>query len=305
MSISETDTDSTHRHGEAASAESERLPPERLNPHPKNEQIYGDISLPEHFVEDVRQNGVKTPIVVTSDSHFVDDEPVVIISGHRRREAALETDHDVPIGEWREYDTPEQELADLLRENDYRNKTFSQKMGEAATLEDLVRAEAKDRQGTRTDLTSTLREGESGETANVVGKRVGIGSANTYRKARKVWQAATDGDGYAKEQVKLLNDDEQSVSGAYREWRAAHSDTENGNSDDSESGETIDESDDDFTAALRGSSGYNYYRHFAEAIQRFNHETDSDLSDSPDDVADSVASIVERQANEGGGVCEQ
>ena len=61
--------------------------PEYLLPHPKN--IY-DVDVSERFVEDVKQNGLSKPIRYTEDSHFGGGR--VIISGHRRMEAATEAE---------------------------------------------------------------------------------------------------------------------------------------------------------------------------------------------------------------------
>lgn len=63
--------------------------PETLRTHLLNIKIYGDKPDPD-FVELVRKYGVTEPIMVTPDN--------VIISGHRRNQAAKITDQEtVPI----------------------------------------------------------------------------------------------------------------------------------------------------------------------------------------------------------------
>jgi ParB-like chromosome segregation protein Spo0J len=46
-------------------------PPESLQPHPKNNEIYGDRELTDEtdksFIQSIRENGVLTPILIDTD----------------------------------------------------------------------------------------------------------------------------------------------------------------------------------------------------------------------------------------------
>ena len=121
----------------------ESLPPDKLQYHPKSIEIYGQPDPSDRFVDDIGENGVEQPITVTGDSHFTDG--VAVISGNKRTEAADRTNQDLPIGAWKEYDTPEDEVAAVLRYNDYRDKSFSQRMGEADSIREIVEASAEGR----------------------------------------------------------------------------------------------------------------------------------------------------------------
>ena len=121
----------------------EELPPDKLQYHPKSIETYGEPNPPEHLVEDIGGNGIANPIVVTENSHYANG--VVIISGHHRTESANRKDQNVPVGKWKEYEYSEDELADVLRYNDYRNKSFSQKMSEADIIQNLEEAAAEGR----------------------------------------------------------------------------------------------------------------------------------------------------------------
>lgn len=189
--------------------------PEALTPHPKNDEIYGD-EAPDWFVESIKEKGVREPVVVTKESHFEEGKEV-IVSGHRRVDAAKEAGLDsIPI-RVEEYETAARELEALVDYNQQREKNFSQKMREALELESVERSQAKGRQGTRTDLDQNFGESEWGSTAEKVAEMVGFGNQETYRQARKVWMKKADGYDWAEELVESLNEGEESVYGAYKE----------------------------------------------------------------------------------------
>lgn len=228
----------------------ERRSPDALTPHPENEQIYGDRKLDGEadagFIESVREKGVLTPIIIDQDD--------CIISGHRRVEAAkavgLET---VPVTT-REFDSELERLEQLIELNRQREKTVSQKLHEAETLERIERERAHERQGTRTDTScSDEQEVDGGLARDKVAKKVGFGSGSTYHRAKTVWEAREDDEpevsATADQQLDQMDAGEQSINGAYSEVmdarrRATQASVENEESDsEPEVGESEDSSD--------------------------------------------------------------
>lgn len=72
-------------------------------------------------------------------------------------------------------------------------KTSTQRQREADELMIIEAEKARGRQGTRTDITATLREGDKGEASEKVAAAIGM-KARTYEKERKVWEAAKAGN---------------------------------------------------------------------------------------------------------------
>ena len=195
-------------------SQQETRDPQDLTAHPKNDEIYAD-SAEDWFINNVEENGVLEPVVVTENSYFENGE--VIISGHRRVDAAIKAGLDeVPV-RFEEYETAAAELATLVDYNQQREKTYSQKMREALTLESVERTRAKGRQGTRTDLDQNFGKGDWGSTPEKVAKKVGFGNPETYRQARKVWTYYEEGYDWAEDLVKSLNEGDESIYGAFTE----------------------------------------------------------------------------------------
>ena len=110
--------------------------PEELEPHPKNEEIYGDTEsaadLDETFISSVREKGVLEPLVITNGKQ--------IISGHRRWLAAKATDTDrVPVRK-SEFDSDLAEREALIEFNRQREKTPGQIVNE---FEEMLEIEQK------------------------------------------------------------------------------------------------------------------------------------------------------------------
>ena len=62
-------------------------------------------------------------------------------------------------------------------------------MRESDYLMKIERERAKERQGTRSDITPTLGECEKGEASKIVAKKIGM-SHGTFDKARTTWEKA-------------------------------------------------------------------------------------------------------------------
>jgi len=107
--------------------------PEELEPHPKNEEIYGDTEsaadLDKTFISSVREKGVLEPLVITNGKQ--------IISGHRRWLAAKATDTDrVPVRK-SEFDSDLAEREALIEFNRQREKTPGQIVNEFEEMEEI------------------------------------------------------------------------------------------------------------------------------------------------------------------------
>jgi len=211
-------------------AEIEYRSPDSLEPHPLNDDVYGDRSNPdEALIASIETHGVVEPIVADPqpDAGESADQPT-ILSGHRRVEAAKEVGlEQVPVRFVR-LETDLERRERLLTHNQNRDKSFSQKLREAEELERIERERARRRQGTRTDIVENSAQGgeepssadeDFGKTRDKVAETVGIGSGRTYEMAKTVWDAAQEGDTVAQHEVDKLDREEQSVYGAYQKVR--------------------------------------------------------------------------------------
>ncbi|MBE9128599.1 MULTISPECIES: ParB/RepB/Spo0J family partition protein [unclassified Coleofasciculus] len=161
------------------------IDPQRLQPHPENDRIYGEHEDVSPLVELVQQSGWMKPIVVSQHGR--------IISGHRRWKVALELRwNEVPIVV-REFSDEMAELEALLLENATRDKTAEQKVREGRVWESIEREKARERslanlkqnQNQATEVENFPPRGK-GKTRDAIASRVGLGSGRNYDKAAKV-----------------------------------------------------------------------------------------------------------------------
>jgi N6-adenosine-specific RNA methylase IME4/ParB-like chromosome segregation protein Spo0J len=171
-----------------------------------NDSIYGEEILREDFLESINEHGIREAIVIKEDG--------TIVSGHKRWQAAIRLGiTEVPV-RIEKYDSDIQERLAFIDYNKYREKTFTQKMGEAEFIEETERMKAKKRQGTRTDLTSAkhFAEVEKPERAvDKIAQQIGIGSGRNYEKAKKIWENAPD------EVLQKIDRHELSINRAYKD----------------------------------------------------------------------------------------
>jgi len=163
------------------------IDPQRLQPHPENNRIYGEHEDVSVLVELIQQSGWIKPIVVSQHRR--------IISGHRRWKAALELRwKEVPIFV-QEFSNEVAELEALLLENATRDKTAEQKVREGQVWETIEGEWAKLRQkATQNNHAGRavvenfpqLVSGGKGKTRDAIASRVGLGSGRNYDKARRV-----------------------------------------------------------------------------------------------------------------------
>lgn len=183
--------------------------PNELDGHRKNHEIYGEDPDIGGLVTDMEADGYDqgNPLTINPEN--------TVIKGHRRWKAALETEIDtVPVIK-REFESEEEEEAALLLDNILqRDQSFSQKMREAAELERINDKES-DELGEQTGIVEEFLNNGEGRTRDKVASAVGLGSGETYRRAKRIWEAAEDGDAEADEQVDLIDTGEQSIHGAF------------------------------------------------------------------------------------------
>src|SRR5581483_9093374 len=161
----------------------EWIAPHLLTPYPRQAAIYGEEDVAE-LIEDIRTSGWIKPLVVTQQD--------VIISGHRRWKAAcLLNWRTLPV-ERRTFASEVDEVAALLLENRYREKTAEQRVREGNVWKEVEKARAYQRkreavnarwQGIDMKNFSYL---ERGLARDKVAERVGFGSGLQYAKAAKV-----------------------------------------------------------------------------------------------------------------------
>lgn len=183
-----------------------------LEPHPRNEELYGTPELDDDFVDSIRRHGIREPIVTNTDG--------VITSGHRRYAAAELLDLDeVPV-RVEHYESDYEQLQALLDHNRQRQKTPAQKVNEYELQLEIEEERAQERQE---ELGKTSGEDPSGrfsrrgtrardEAAEKIGADV---SGRTLEKGRKVKEKAEEGDEHAREEWEKLESGEQSLHGAY------------------------------------------------------------------------------------------
>jgi len=193
--------------------------PRELKSHPISQQIYGDNNLDERFVEDIKEHGIRQPLIISQDN--------VIISGHRRwRVATLLELASVPVEVIPAFTDDIEEKRAILANNLQREKVYSQKMKEAEYWKVIEVHDAKLRQeltskyAPRNELgqlkPTVILEEPSGLVGDIVGKRVGIGAYDTFHKAEKVWQGAKDGNPVAQKLVQQLDAGSVSIKKAHR-----------------------------------------------------------------------------------------
>lgn len=108
--------------------------PQLLKPHPINEKIYGKEAVDPGLVASIKEGGIIEELQVTPEH--------VIISGHRRRAAAIEAGlESVPVRVRFDLDTDDKVVWALIEANrTQRDKTFEQKIREIMEVNDRLKA---------------------------------------------------------------------------------------------------------------------------------------------------------------------
>lgn len=185
--------------------------PATLQPHPTSQDIYGENHLEVRFIDDIREHGIRQPLIVSQDN--------TIISGHRRwRVAILLELTSVPVEIIPAFADDIEEKRAILANNLQREKVYSQKMKEAEYWKEIEKHDALLRQqttqfGYNGDVPSATTKGT---VADIVGERVGIGKRHTFERAEKVWRGAKEGNPVAQQLVQELDAGSVSIKKAHR-----------------------------------------------------------------------------------------
>ena len=190
-----------------------RVDPSKLKPHPANSRIYGDTdTLDEDFVESVKR-GILEPLLATGE--------MTVISGHRRRKAAMEAGlKDVPVVIRPDLTDPLDVEEALILANKQRVKGNEQKAREFKRLKEIEAKRAASRKGRRKSGDSVPKK-NTGRSADIAAKVVGMASS-TARKAEyvvgEIDRAKASGD---KDTAKKLSSTLKSnVSAAHRQAKS-------------------------------------------------------------------------------------
>lgn len=98
----------------------------KLQNHPKQAEIYGEVFVEKEFVASVKDRGVITPLIV----HENDNGTYTIVSGHRRRSAAEQAGLEAVPCLVKRYENEELMELDFLVSNMHREKTKGQRIRE-------------------------------------------------------------------------------------------------------------------------------------------------------------------------------
>lgn len=186
--------------------------PEELKPHPYSTRIFRQRKPSGRFITEFADEQ-EEPLVIMPRR--------IIVDGHRRWLAALEAGMDEVEVRIEEYDSLARERRAILHQDDNRNPSFSQQMRLAEEYETEVAPIVKQRiqkgkpLDELDDPLQNLAEGGNVTTRELVADRVGW-SGEKLRQAKKVWQAAQRGESWAQDSVKDLDDEEESVNGAFK-----------------------------------------------------------------------------------------
>lgn len=176
---------------------SKHLPINDLKPHPEHSQIYSTDDQLSELTESIKTHGVMEPILVTDEN--------IIISGHRRIQAAIEAGLTrVPI----ERINPDDQVLAMIESNQFRKKTPMMLFNESEHIGRAIRHEAHDRkrEGGRTGGKGKHRKAvsKSGQSQtsdqkkqarrsdDEIAKKIGI-SRGTLRSLQKVMKTVTQG----------------------------------------------------------------------------------------------------------------
>jgi ParB family chromosome partitioning protein len=201
--------------------------PDKLKPHPKNEEIYFVDRLDE-LTEKIKEHG------------FLDEHRIItttngkILSGHRRWKAAKELNlNTVPIEAIGCEDECE-ELRRILIANKYREKTPGEIRKEKNAWKEIEAEKAKQRQKeagenygkSNAKGEQDVAQSNGGKTRDKVGEKIGV-SGETVRRIDKIEEEAESGNKVAQEQLDKLDSGDQSITGAYQEVKQAGRETNN------------------------------------------------------------------------------
>ncbi len=230
-------------------------------PHWYREGLFGGTEPSSAFIKKLEIDGkLENPIVVTPDDEIID--------GVKRWKAAKALGwQEIPVVV-RNYDDVEAEKWAVLRNNDYREMTFSQKVRFARESKALVKPMLEKRQQAGKSIAELGEDDPAQEIAsgeNINAREWAADDVNwnreTLRQAEKIWELAnSDGLGseLASELVRRLDDPDTNigVSSAYEEIKPH---LNSGSESASENPEQSQENSSDNSPALPVSEGEYHF----------------------------------------------
>ncbi|ASA20903.1 ParB N-terminal domain-containing protein [Paenibacillus donghaensis] len=146
------------------------------------DRIRQDFSGIEELAQDIAENGLINPIVVTSDYQLIAGERRLRANQHLGRQQV-----EVSIMEVRDY---AHHLQLEISENEHRRDfTFSERIAYGKKIEELERIKAKERMSAAEK--EKLPEGDKGQVRDIVAEQAGFGSGRNYDKAKYIAENAT------------------------------------------------------------------------------------------------------------------
>jgi ParB family chromosome partitioning protein len=165
------------------------------------DRIRKDFGNIQELAEDIRENGLINPPVVTPENE--------LIAGERRLRACKSLGYQQIEVRVMSVKDSEHQLQIEISENENRKDfTFSERVDWAKRLERVESIKAKERMGQGTQNSAGL------ETRQVVADKSGFGSHDTLSKAKFI------ADNASEEIIKQLNDEKISINKAYQQTKA-------------------------------------------------------------------------------------
>ncbi len=136
----------------------------------------------EELAQNISENGLINPIVVTSDYQLIAGERRLRAHYYLKRQQV-----EVNVMEVRDY---AHQLQLEISENEHRNDfTWSERVAYGKKLEELERIKAKERMANPDK--ENLPEHEKGQVRDIVAEQAGLGSGRNYDKAKFIAENAT------------------------------------------------------------------------------------------------------------------
>ncbi|ETT30688.1 putative plasmid-partitioning protein [Paenibacillus sp. FSL R5-192] len=146
-----------------------------------SDRIRKDFGGIEELAQDIDQNGLINPILVTPDYQ--------LIAGERRLRAHQVLGRKEVVVRVMEISDFEHQLRLEISENEHRKEfTFSERVEWAKRLEDVERIKAKERMAAGKE---NVPEQPAGQVRDIVADQAGFGSGRTYDKAKYIMENAT------------------------------------------------------------------------------------------------------------------
>jgi len=107
---------------------------DKIQPHPHQKEIYGDVYIEPEFLASVKDQGVLIPVILTNPEIYADNSDIggkwVCVAGHRRIEAAKMAGMKEIPAIIREYESPDICTLNFLALNLQREKYIEQRKNE-------------------------------------------------------------------------------------------------------------------------------------------------------------------------------